>query len=340
LEKGVVEMVSVPLLVSFSTSEESLKIIAKELNFNESEIKIAESLTGKGFPPLVKSAVLPYLFGISHRLIGLMEMSPERFYRTFSIEKSGGGTREIKAPRVFLKIIQRWIYEHICLREALDDCVTGFVRGKNIFDNGLVHSKNRNLMVIDIKNFFPSITFNQVKIVFIGLGFPERVAYQLTALCCLGGQLPQGAPTSPVLANMVFKPTDSDLLALSKEWGCSYTRYADDLAFSGSKVFTNEDKAKVGAILEGAGFLINESKSRIIGPGGRQILAGLIVNTNVLPPRVLRRRWRATFYQATKRPGDFQDKSKSLFGIAAFVNQYSPKAASTYREIASNVLKG
>jgi retron-type reverse transcriptase len=268
-----------------------------------------------------------------------MQKFPGKFYRSFTIQKSGGGERLINAPRRFLKTIQTWIYANICAKQVLDDCVTGFIIGKSIFDNGRVHANNGNLMVVDISDFFPSVKFPQVSSIFKALAFPKSVAHQLAALCCLDGCLPQGSPTSPSLSNLVFKPTDSELTKLTKEWGCTYTRYADDMAFSGDKVFSREDIYQVGEILRKFGFSVNEKKSRIIGRGGRQIVAGLVVNQSALPPRVIRRRWRATFHNATIHPKKFSNRVTNLFGIASFVKQYSPATHQNYRAITLNVLK-
>lgn len=330
---------SLPLLVSLPDEEESLTVIARELDFDEEDFALAKALFAKNLPPLAKPTVLPFLFGVSHGLIGFMEKFPERFYRTFTVRKHGGGSREIRAPRRLLKTIQRWIYAHICLKGSLEDSVAGFVKGKSIFDNAMVHAKNRNLMVVDISDFFPSIKFTQVEAVFKGFGFPDRVDHQLTALCCLDECLPQGAPTSPALANLVLRPVDLELSRLSKEWGCDYTRYADDLAFSGSRFFTETDKSQVGEILRGFGFSVNMRKSRIIGSGGRQIIAGLVVNQCALPPRATRRYWRAVFHRAFWHPTEFVNRVYSLSGIIAFINQFSPATAQKYRRILEKVLE-
>lgn len=332
-------MTVLPLLVSLSDEEESLGIMARELIFSDAELTLAKALFAQRLPPLVKPDVLPFIFGISHGLIGLMEKFPDRFYRCFTVEKSNGGLREIKAPRRFLKTIQRWIHRQICLNTVFDDCVVGFVEGKNIFDMGRAHVSGRNLMVVDIADFFPSISFSEVEEVFKTFGFPNRVAHQLSALCCLDERLPQGAPTSPALANLVFRPVDATLKELGREWGCVYTRYADDLAFSGTRVFSRGDRDHIGEVLSQFGFSINEGKSRIIGQGGRQVIAGLVVNQHALPLRSVRRRWRAIFHRASRYPREFDDRVHSLAGIIAFTNQFSPTIASNYRRILEAVIQ-
>jgi len=194
-------------------------------------------------------------------------------------------------------------------------------------------------MVIDIKDFFPSIKQKQIKYVFKELGFPVKVTILLTDLCTLDGRLPQGAPTSPALANIVFSPVDDHLTNLAKEWECQYTRYADDIVFSGNVRFTNKHKLRAVKIIEKASFLINPRKTRIIGSGGRQIVAGLVANEKGLPPRLKRLEWRAMFHQASLDPKKFKGDGLKLMGIAAFVNKYNSILSEQYKEIAREVVK-
>ena len=194
-------------------------------------------------------------------------------------------------------------------------------------------------MVIDIEDFFPSITRYKVTKLFKQLGFPALVSYRLSGLCTLDGRLPQGAPTSPALANLIFQPVDLRLSQLANDWECAYTRYADDIAFSGNSSFDSKYIYQVADILHKHHFKVNMSKSRIIGSGGRQLLAGLVVNQAGLPPRYKRMRWRAVFHQAKMHPEQFVGRSDMLKGIAAFVNAYDPSLAKSYFQISQEVVK-
>ncbi len=194
-------------------------------------------------------------------------------------------------------------------------------------------------MVIDIKNFFPSVSSKDVQRVFKNFGFNTSVCVQLTGLCTLRDRLPQGAPTSPALANIVFTPVDLALSGLAERWECGYSRYADDIAFSSDNAFTREDIKEVSKILDEHEFQTNVKKTRIIGSGGRQILAGLVVNHDGLPPRYNRKKWRAIFHQAKNNPSKFVGQSLKLSGIAAFVNQYDSSLAKIYFQIAEDVLR-
>ena len=181
--------------------------------------------------------------------------------------------------------------------------------------------------------------FSAILKLFESFGFPSEVSKQLGALCSLNGRLPQGAPTSPAISNLAFRPVDLELVKLARGWKCVYTRYADDLAFSGSRHFTKEDIRKVQRLIASHGFSLNRSKSRIIGSGGRQVVAGVVVNTCAQPPRVKRRVWRALFHRASKHPHEFCERQAYLQGVAALVNQYDGKLAAEYREIVQKVSK-
>lgn len=332
-------MNSLPFAISLEKSPDLLKVIEAEFILEKREITLAKKLLGSSLPPLVRPEILSYLFGISYNLLLSMAVSPELHYRRYKIRKSKHGFRKIEAPRRFLKLIQRWIYHYILSTVQIPSAVHGFVPEKDIFSNVQSHLKSKNVMVIDIKDFFPSIKKNRVKNVFKELGFPVKVTNRLTNLCTLDGRLPQGAPTSPALANIIFSPIDHELINIADEWECKYTRYADDLIFSGNMRFTSRHKAKIKQLLEEAGFSINTDKTRIIGSGGRQMIAGLVANQRGQPPRFKRMKWRAMFHQASLNPQKFVGEGSKLMGIAAFVNKYDPVLSNKYKNIARDVTK-
>lgn len=266
-----------------------------------------------------------------------MSQNSKKYYRIYKIPKKSGGHRRIEAPRRFIKLIQKWIYLYILSTRELPEAATGFVRGKNIFSNAEPHIPNKNLMVVDIKDFFPSISYQEVYRIFKSFGFPTKVNTLLTGLCTLNDTLPQGAPTSPVLANLVFAPTDLALQDLARSWNCAYSRYADDIAFSGNTPFAKQHIKAVSDILKDWGFRANRRKTRIIGGGGKQILTGLVVNTSGLPPRTKRRRWRAMFHQASIKPAKYLGQSQVLEGIASFINEYDHELSLKYSAIANSV---
>jgi len=326
-----------PLALSLQHAEDLVSTLSSEFAFTPRQVEKARILASAGLPPLVTTEVLPFMFGITNRLVNSMSRFPDRHYRTYRIKKKTGGWREIQAPRRFLKAIQLWIYTYVLRNYPMPSFVTGFAPGRSIFSNARQHASHRNLMVVDISQFFPSVTKSQVTQVYKSLGFPPKVAYVLAGICTLKGVLPQGAPTSPALSNIVFIPVDLRLCEKAKEWDCTYTRYADDIAFSGSFRFGPKDIDAVCHIVAESGFMVNKRKCRIIGSGGRQLLTGLVVNRKALPQRSKRMKWRATFHRANLHPESYLGQSRKLKGIAAYVNEYDPSLAKRYFSVAARV---
>ena len=128
-----------PSYISLQYTEDLIGTLQKELGLGSDEVSEARKLLDRHLPPLVRPEVLAFLFGISNRFIYSMSRSSEQYYRVYKISKKRGGTRQIEAPRRYLKLIQRWIHFHILRTHELPSTVTGFVRGKNIFSNAEPH---------------------------------------------------------------------------------------------------------------------------------------------------------------------------------------------------------
>ena len=143
-----------PQLLSLENSTDPIRVLEEEFNLYAYETTRARKLLEQQRPPLVRRDMLAYLLGVSDGLIESMTRFQKRNYRIYRIPKSTGGYRRIEAPRSYLKLIQSWIYESILRNIELPDYITGFVKGKNIFDNANRHLESKNLLVIDIKDFF------------------------------------------------------------------------------------------------------------------------------------------------------------------------------------------
>jgi RNA-directed DNA polymerase len=157
-------------------------------------------------------------------------------YTTFDIPKKSGGVRRISAPATALKIIQRKLNQVLQHAYESKAPVHGFVYGKNIVTNAQMHKGKRYVFNVDLKDFFPSINFGRVRGMFTAIPYnlnPD-VATVLAQICCFDNQLPQGAPTSPIISNMICAKMDSQLRRLAQSHRCIYTRYADDITFSTS----------------------------------------------------------------------------------------------------------
>lgn len=227
---------------------------------------------------------------------------PENRYKQFSIKKKSGGDRIISAPRYKLKTIQKCINEVLNAVFTPHISATGFVAQKSIVDNAKVHIGKQFVFNTDLKDFFPSTEFRRVKTV-LGLApfnltdanelFSNLVkkktsedkskghlAYLIANLCCDKGCLPQGAPTSPTLTNLVCQRLDKKLSKYAKNIHATYTRYADDITFSSNKpVFDEAFRHTLIDIIEvQEKFKINFEKERLQTGGQRQSVTGIIVN--------------------------------------------------------------
>lgn len=227
-------------------------------------------------------------------------------YRYRWLRKRSGAYRLLEVPKALLKEVQRTILRDLFNRVPPHSCAHGFTRGRSIKTYVLPHLDQPVLMRLDLADFFPSIPVARVVATLSTLGYPRNVARQLAALCTnrvslihagpklrnlpwrsreqlLRRHLPQGAPTSPAIANLCAWRLDCRLHAVAKRFDLSYTRYADDLAFSGSRNLLNRApfvESLVGAIALEEGFSLNHRKTRIRTRSQRQKLAGIVVNAS------------------------------------------------------------
>ncbi|MBL8178099.1 MAG: RNA-directed DNA polymerase [Bryobacterales bacterium] len=223
-----------------------------------------------------------------------------RHYRYVIEPKRRGGIRLIESPKRLLKELQRRILAEILDRIPPHPAAHGFVKGRSIVTFATPHTNQPLVMRLDLENFFPSFPAARVQALYRTLGYPDAVADVLTGLCTTSTlhdivraqtfedrrlyeqrHLPQGAPTSPALANAMAYRLDCRLSGLARTAGAVYTRYADDLAFSGGDEFrrnAHRFQHHAAAIALEEGFAVNFRKTRIMRQGVRQSLAGLVVN--------------------------------------------------------------
>ena len=232
-------------------------------------------------------------------------------YHRFTIPKRDGSERAIWAPLPRLKEAQRWILRNIVEKLLVHGSVHGFLAGRSILTNAASHPGSDLVVKVDLKDFFPTVTFPRVKGVFRKAGYREEVATLLALLCteaprevvehegktyfvALGPRcLPQGAPTSPGLTNTLGLKLDRRLSGLSRRLGWRYTRYADDLTFS--LPADHAGPPRVGTLLgmvrrvvEAEGFTVHPEKTAVARAGGRQKITGLVINGDAPPARPAR----------------------------------------------------
>lgn len=266
-----------------------------------------------------------------------MARNPTRYYRSFAIPKRTGGERTILAPRSFLKAVQYYVLRFILQNQPVSSFATGFVRGKGIVHNARLHAGFPFLLNVDLRDFFGTVTVNQVREEFLKIGFPIATAEALALLCTYGGSLPQGAPTSPALSNLVFSQVDQEISALSSSRRLTYSRYADDLTFSGLRPIPRQFVADLDRLLVTQGFALNTQKTRFAGPSQARYVTGLVVNVHPQVDRQTRRTLRAIFHQAQKEPRRFTDRASELLGWASYVQSFDFARGQRYISIAKSI---
>jgi RNA-directed DNA polymerase len=312
-----------PTLYPFGSKERWLE--AAPAFFGPEEQDRVPTFLDRNIVPVFHGPELALYLGISPRLVSHMVTHAKKYYTSFQIKKKNGDPRIITAPRVFLKTIQRYILDCILSPLPLHPAATGFRRGFNCSMGAGQHVGCRFLWNIDIANFFPSITQKQITSVFESIGYPSSAAYFLSGLCCLEKRLPQGAPTSPALANLAVTSLDKALSTMSEKAGINYTRYADDLSFSSNNPLSQAFRKKVIAAIHKVGFKLQRRKTRLMGPKIRREVTGLTVNDRVSIPRFRRRQLRAYFHKIRIDPSPFIEEKSRAIGLASWLYDYHPK---------------
>lgn len=252
-------------------------------------VAYARSLLETGLPVLFSSEHLAYVVGVSWLELATMADEPAAHYTSFRIAKRRGGSRLIEAPSTVLKHVQRYVRRHITSTMEAPDCVHGFRSGRSIATNARPHVGTDLVVKYDLRDFFGSVSADRVLATFRRLGYAHEVAQMLTSLCTLRGSLPQGAPTSPDLANAAAVRMDHRLAALAAAREFTYTRYADDLTFSGSGIEAPASRRAIEHIIRDSGFRPNAAKTAHLSQATRQRVTGIVVNARLNWPRDTRR---------------------------------------------------
>ncbi|MBO4170593.1 trypsin-like peptidase domain-containing protein [Cereibacter azotoformans] len=259
------------------------------------------------------SKMLDYL-GISDKELLKIRLSRSFMYSEFTIP-SPKKARLISAPDARLKFLQGRLKSSFekFYRPRLS--THGFVSGRSIITNAAIHARKRHVLSLDLKAFFPSITENRVRGLFRNLGFATDVCDAITTICCHAGYLPQGAPTSPIISNLICFSLDRDLHSFAKKQNLVFTRYADDISISTngtpaglfSATVPSPGKLDISAlsvdlidVVVKNGFFLNEEKIRFSSGSHRKIVTGLIVNEFPNVPRTYISNIRAILFSIMK----------------------------------------
>jgi RNA-directed DNA polymerase len=292
-------------------------------------------------------------------------------YRILS--KKNGTPRLIEAPKQHLKVIQRQILTEILGNIPIHPAAHGFVKGRSIKTFAAPHVGRRVVLRMDLENFFPSFAARRIQAIFRTAGYPESVADLLGGICtnaapstvwkgigldsdrsALGRaqrlysrpHLPQGAPTSPALANICTYRVDCRLSGMAQSMGATYTRYADDLALSGDEVFqrcVTRFAAQATAILAEEGVQVHHRKTRVMRQGVRQYLAGLVVNQRVNAVRADFDRLKAILHNCIRYGPESQNRGAHpgfqlhLEGRVGFVEMINPAKGERLRSLLNQI---
>ncbi len=305
-----------------------------------------DRLDGHGLPQLATRADVAKLVGLD----GAESLSrhlrpgarPGSAYIEFDVPKATGGTRRIAAPRRALRAAQRTILREILAKVPVHAAAHGFVAERSTVTNARAHRGAAVILKTDLQDFFPTIHYRRVAGLFEQLGYPSAAALALAGLCtyrpllsngdpCWPGLLPQGAPSSPAVTNLICRRLDARLTALAAKIHATYTRYADDITFS----FVQEPQSLgrifwwIDQICQQEGFSENTKKRRIYRRSSQQRITGIVVNDGLTVPRSERRRFRAILANVKKNGLEVESRGRSdfaayLHGFASYVRMVQP----------------
>ncbi len=312
-------------------------------------------LVTNGLPVLNTPADVAHALGLTLKQLRWLAYHTEAATRThyvkFQVPKKSGGMRTLAAPHKTLKAAQHWILANVVGKLPVTDAAHGFVAGRGIVTNANPHVGKAVVVNLDLSDFFPTIAFPRVRAVFERYGYSGSAATVLALLCtecpratvtyagtkyeaATGPRgLPQGAPTSPGLSNQVARKLDKRLLGVAVKLELTYTRYADDLTFSGGVELAGKIGwllAKVRHIAQEEGFAVNEKKTRVMRRSAAQTVTGVVVNDKVSIDREELRRLRAILHRAKSEGLDAQNRDgrpnfrEWLAGKIAFVHMVRP----------------
>ncbi|WP_269540113.1 reverse transcriptase domain-containing protein [Cerasicoccus fimbriatus] len=280
-------------------------------------------------------------------------------YRRFLLPKKSGGTRKISAPMPRLKRLQYWILHTLLYQLDISEQAHGFVPERSIKSNAQAHVGQDVVINLDFKDFFPTITYPRVKGLFGKLGYSEQIATIFALLCTepeiqeaqMDGEswfiqqgerkLPQGAPTSPAITNIICRRFDRRLQGAAQKLGFQFTRYADDLTLSASGEAVKDLGRmlwQTRKIIEEEGFVLHPDKLRVMRKGMRQEVTGIVVNEGLGVERHKLRAFKALLFQIEKDgpvgkswQGQSDNLLERITGYADFIAMVDPAKGKAFQ---------
>ncbi len=266
------------------------------------------------------------LYGLSNNL--------DKHYHSIFIPKSDGSKRKLSVPDLILKKVQRSIVDNILIQYPTSRYAKAYKCGSSVQQNAKPHVGKKKILKLDINGFFDNIIYSKVKdIVFYKEKYAESIRILLTMLCCYKESLPQGAPTSPAITNIIMYSFDEKVGAFCNKKNIDYTRYCDDMTFSGDFdetviiSFVKDELCKLGLFLK-------NRKTAVISASKRQTVTGIVVNEKINITKEYKKKIRQEMYYIEKFGIDEHLKKREIFdkqqyllslrGRIAFVLQTIP----------------
>ena len=329
---------------------EKLKLSIREAGHGEYYVdkcvRYAQRLLDNNLPVIFDTKHLALLIGIPVIDLTKLVFCQDLFYTKRMVPKKTGGFRELEIPTNDLKYIQRWLLQNVLYKMHVSSYTFGFEPEKSIVDNAKNHVGKYCIVNIDVRDFFPSITFDNVFRLFAYYGYTKEMSFIMARLCTYEGKLPQGSPASPRISNICSLKLDARLSALSKAYNAVYSRYADDITFSGNGDIKSIVRPASQIIMD-EGFGVNEKKTRVSYPFQRQEVTGLLVNgDHVRIPRKYKREVYQELYYCKKYGVEGHLRKiectkafykEHIYGKIYYVNMVEPDEAKKMFAIADQI---
>lgn len=293
------------------------------LKYKDMITEYSQNLVSKNLPIIFDAFHLAHLVGIQpYRIINLIK-DRNHLYNTYKIRKKCGGYRWIMSPISDLKNIQNWIKTNILEKVEVHESANGFAKERSIVSNAKKHIGKETILNLDLYRFFDTITEKRVYGLFKMLGYTEKLSFDLSRLLCVNPPkpywkeikkenklnkkfiklkpsiLPQGAPTSPMVSNILAKNLDMSIFEYCEKSNLSYTRYADDITISGDKKDLPDLKLIKGIIRKN-GFTINIKKIKYLSNHKKQVVTGITVNNGLFVDKKILREIEQELYYCIK----------------------------------------
>ena len=264
--------------------EQFVKTASNTLNSKEIEIciKYATNLINKELPIIYDLEHLSIQTQYKTDFLYICMKFKDKLYRQFTIKKRNGTDRNISEPLPNLKNIQLWIKQNILEKLPVHKAAKAFKKKQSIKNNAYFHKNQNTVLALDIKDFFNNINGKTVYLLFRRCGYSRKVSNILKELCTFNNCLPQGAPTSPIISNLIFTAIDHRIFTFARKEKLYYTRYADDITISGDCMKIENVISFVSMVLKENNFELNKNKIKIMKRNTCQLVTGIVSNNSVL----------------------------------------------------------